>query len=183
MDVMPNGLRRYQQTGRGHFLTWSCYRRRQLLGTARSRDVFLALLEQVRRRYRFVVLGYVVMPEHVHMLVMEPERGNLATVMQVLKQRTARRLLARKRPEQGRFWEEDEHLWQSRYYDFNVWSEKKRVEKLRYMHMNPVRRGLVTSPELWAWSSYRSYALGEPGRVKLNEWPKAEIRVNWKGKG
>ena len=62
---MPGGLRRYQQDKHGHFLTWSCYRRCQMLGTARQRDLFLTLLEQVRRRYRFVVLGYVVMPEHV----------------------------------------------------------------------------------------------------------------------
>src|SRR6478736_1506129 len=82
---MPTGLRRYQQTGRGHFLTWSCYRRLQLLATARRRRVFVSLLESVRRRYRFVVLGYVVMPEHVHLLISEPERETLSTAIQALK--------------------------------------------------------------------------------------------------
>src|SRR3954463_615317 len=127
-SVMPSGLRRYHQSGNGHFLTWSCYRRSARLGTGRQRDVFLSVLEQVRRRYWFVVIGYVVMPEHVHMLITEPERGTVATVMQVLKQRTARRLLPRRRPAQTHLWEEEEHFWQKRYYDFNVWSEKKRVE-------------------------------------------------------
>ena len=181
--VMPGGLRRYHQTGKGHFLTWSCHRRRAVLGTARRRNVFLSVLEQVRRRYRFVVLGYVVMPEHVHMLIMEPERGTVASVMQVLKQRTALRMLGRRRPGQASLWEEEEHFWQKRYYDFNVWSEKKRVEKLNYMHQNPVRRRLVSSPELWAWSSYQAYAFGEPGPVRLNEWPKIKIPVRSREKG
>jgi hypothetical protein len=61
------------------------------------------------------------------------------------------------------------HVWQARFYDFNVWSEHKRVEKLRYMHRNPVKRGLVIEPEQWRWSSYRWYAVGEMGLVKLND--------------
>ena len=89
----------------------------------------------------------------------------------------ARRLLPRRRPGQGRLWEEEEHFWQKRYYDFNVWSGRKFAEKLHYMHMNPVRRGLVDRPELWAWSSYRAYAFGEAGPVKLHDWPKVKIRV------
>ncbi len=63
-----------------------------------------------------------------------------------------------------------ERVWQHRFYDFNVCTEKKRIEKLRYLHRNPVKRGLVASPELWKWSSFRSYALGEPGVVKINDW-------------
>ena len=59
------------------------------------------------------------------------------------------------------------HFWQSRFYDFNVWGEKKRVEKLRYMHRNPVKRGLVDRPDLWVWSSFRFYAYGQQGPVKV----------------
>jgi putative transposase len=51
------------------------------------------------------------------------------------------------------------------------------VEKLRYMHRNPVKEGLVAEPENWEWSSYRSYAFQEEGRVKLNLWPKAVMKV------
>ena len=58
-------------------------------------------------------------------------------------------------------------LWHHRFYDFNVWSERKGVEKLRYMHRNPVKRGLVEAPDLWRWSSFRSYAYQEPGLVKV----------------
>ena len=60
---MPNRLRRYYGAGYSHFITTSCCHRRPLLGTPQNRDLFLAVLEQVRRSYHFVVLGYVVMPE------------------------------------------------------------------------------------------------------------------------
>jgi len=58
---------------------------------------------------------------------------------------------------------------QARFYDFNVWTEKKRIEKLRYIHRNPVARGLVQSPEQWPWSSFRWYSSGEVGPVKIND--------------
>jgi REP element-mobilizing transposase RayT len=86
-------VRRFYGQGDQHFITPSCYRRKPLLGTARARDVLVAVLEQVRRRFRFDVIGFVVMPEHVHLLLGEPEKGNPSRVMQVLKQTVARPLL------------------------------------------------------------------------------------------
>jgi hypothetical protein len=67
--------------------------------------------------------------------------------------------------------------WQRRFYDFNVWTERKRIEKLRYMHRNPVKRGLVLEPEQWRWSSFRSYAYGEAGAVKVNGWEILKMKV------
>jgi putative transposase len=94
---MPAKLHRYHGAGYLHFITTSCYQRRPLLSTPQNRDLFLEVMEQVRRRYRFVVVGYVVMPEHVHLLFSEPERGDPSVVMKVLKQSFARRLLQRLR--------------------------------------------------------------------------------------
>ncbi len=176
---MPKGLKRYYGHDYLHFLTCSCYHRQPWLASPRRRDLFLQILEQVRQRYAFVVIGYVVMPDHIHLLISEPERGTYSTVMQVLKQRYARRVLGSKKrnPEQGELWaEQPQHVWQRRFYDFHVWSERKWVEKLRYMHRNPVKEGLVEEPEQWEWSSYRSYASGEEGRVKINQWGKAVLR-------
>jgi hypothetical protein len=100
--------------------------------------------------------------------------------MPAIKQGFARRVLrqVRRRRQAGQetlFGSEPEHVWQRRFYDFNVWSERKRIEKLRYMHRNPVARGLVESPEHWAWSSFRAYAYGDVGVVKLIEWPAATM--------
>jgi len=68
-------------------------------------------------------------------------------------------------------------FWQARFYDFNVCTPEKRIEKLRYMHRNPVKRGLVTSPELWTWSSFRWYALREPGPVKIEDWSVLKLKM------
>ena len=63
----------------------------------------------------------------------------------------------------------ENRFWQARFYDFNVWTEKKRIEKLRYIHRNPVKRRLVESPEQWRWSSFRWYLSGETGPVRIND--------------
>ncbi len=179
---MARGLKRFYGAGDLHYITFSCYQRRPLLGSAQPRDLFLKVLEQVRRRYHFVVIGYVVMPEHVHLLLSEPQQGTPSTVMQALKLGFARRLLAQQRRRRGPqqlslFEHAPQHIWQARFYDFNVWTERKRIEKLRYMHRNPVKRGLVESPEMWRWSSYRTYAVGEPGSVRVNEWQVLKMKI------
>ena len=169
---MPRGLVRCYGGGHLHFITCSCYHRRPLLNVPARRDLFLTILEQTRVRYRFVVLGYVVMPEHFHLLMSEPQRGTPSTVMQVVKQRFAHRVLS---SEQGHH--EDAHVWQERFYDFNAWTEGKRIEKLRYMHFNPVKRGLVAEPEQWSWSSFRDYYSREQGRVRINDCSVLELRI------
>jgi REP element-mobilizing transposase RayT len=91
---MPKLLKCYYGANDLHYITCSCYKRRPLLNTAPRRDLFLTVLEQVGKRYRLVVLGYVVMPEHFHLLITEPQKGNPSTAMQVLKLGFARRVLA-----------------------------------------------------------------------------------------
>jgi putative transposase len=78
---MPWGLKRYHETEALHFITWSCRDRQPLLGTAEKRDLLLRVLEQMRNRYRFSIVGFVVMPEHVHLLMSEPLVGNVSTVI------------------------------------------------------------------------------------------------------
>jgi putative transposase len=158
---MPWGLKRYQQTRQLHFITFTCYHRAPLLSTGQARSTFASVLETVRQWYGFYVVGYVVMSDHVHLLMSEPERGTLALSLQMVKQMVSRKLRTGKR----------KAFWEARYYDFNVWSERKRVEKLRYLHWNPVTRGQVASPEDWAWSSFRHYATGEDGTVEIeSQW-------------
>ena len=74
---MPSRLRRIYGLRDFDFITCSCYRRQPLLGTRHAREVFLRIFEQVRRKYQFEVVGYVVMPEPFHILIAEPEKGNL----------------------------------------------------------------------------------------------------------
>jgi putative transposase len=156
---MPKGLRRIHG-GNWHFITYSCNRRQQLFSSARRKDLFLRILEEVRAKHSFVVGGYVVMPEHFHLLISEPARGTLSLTMQVLKQRVSRACRKKQRQrQQMNLWATDlpSAFWRRRYYDFNVYSQRKYTEKLLYIHRNPVKRGLVASPELWRWSSFRYY--------------------------
>jgi len=155
---MPDRLQRYQESGDLHFLTFSCQDRRPYLEAISMREAFEHSLEMVRRRYVLRVYGYVIMPEHVHLLVGEPKRSTLEVALQALKTSVSKQGLQRP-------------FWLPRYYDFNVFHQEKRIEKLRYMHRNPVARGLVSRPEDWKWSSFRHYLTGETGVV--------EIESNW----
>ena len=158
---MPRGLVRYHHTGNFHFITFSCFHRLPHLGSAAARDLLENALERTRRSHRFVDAGYVVMPEHVHLLMGEPLKGTIAGVIHALKLSVT--LRRSERP-----------FWQARYYDFNVRTPEKRVEKLRYMHRNPVKRGLVAKPEDWAWSSFLHCATGREGTVEIeSEWTAA----------
>ena len=155
---MPLGLKRYQQTGDFHFITFSCYQRLPFLASPHAKQTFEEILETLRKRHHFYIGGYVLMPEHVHLLLSEPPNIPLASLLRVLKGETSRRLKGKR-----------DQFWQRRYYDFNVFTEDKRVEKLRYMHRNPVVRGLCEKPEDYPWSSFRHWSTGEPGRVEIDD--------------
>ena len=183
---MPWGLTRFHHSGQSHFVTFCCYHRGRLFTTDASRRIFESALERVRRSFRLQVYGYAVMPEHVHLLLSEPQQGSsgdrtvplkpkgglngpplcepqqdtLADMLRSLKQGVSRRLIG-----------EAEHFWQKRYYDFNIRNYPQFVEKLRYIHRNPVKAGLCERPEGWEWSSFRHYASGCEGRVEIeSEW-------------
>ena len=153
---MPSRLKRYQNEGNQHFLTFSCHRRLPYLDNDHSRKVFLDILDVVRRRHQFFLFGYVLMPEQVHLLLSELKVEPLHNTLRVLKGQTSRQLRGSR-----------DRLWQTRYDDFNVRTHRKLVEKLRYIHRNPVARGLVSKPEDWPWSSFRHWATGEAGPVEI----------------
>jgi len=93
-------------------------------------------------------------------LLSEPQQDTLADALKSLKQGVSRRLIG-----------EADHFWQKRYYDFNIRNYPQFVEKLRYIHRNPVKAGLCERPEDWEWSSFRHYATGCEGRVEIeSEW-------------
>jgi putative transposase len=157
---MPWGLERYHQSGQSHFVTFCCYHRQPRFIMPEPKRTFELALERVRRSYDLCIYGYVVMPDHVHLLLSEPEKETLAQALKSLKQGVARRLL-----------ESDQHFWQKRYYDFNVRNHDQFLQKLRYIHRNPVTRGLCETPEDWEWSSFRHYATGTEAIVEIeSEW-------------
>ena len=174
---MPHGLKRYHQSKQSHFITFTCYRRLRHLATPEARDIVVAALEHARGRYRFRVYGFVVMLEHVHLLVSEPDKGMVANAMQSLKIASALRTASSRQFEGRR-----SPLWQKRSYDRNVRGYPEFVEKLRYIHRNPVKRGLCARPEDWKWSSFRHYATGEDCGVEIESQWTADRRNRNAGK-
>ena len=186
---MPRGLRRFHESGQSHFITFSCYRRQPNFANAAVYDLFPRCLEDMRRRFDLRIYGYVVMPEHVHLLLSEPDHGTLAEAIHYLKLSFAKRLRSRS-PTQVSVQKKDANLghrvsqktdanlghqlgsfWQKRYYDRNVRDAREFSVKLRYLHRNPVKRGLVKEPGDWKWSSFRHYAFRENGVVEIeSEW-------------
>lgn len=173
---MPSGLRRYHHSGQSHFLTFSCYHRLPLFHAAVTYDLFLTCLENMRVKFGLCVYGYVVMPEHVHLLVSEPKRETLADAMHYLKLSFSKRLRRNASIEKGPF-------WQARGHDRNVRDAEEFGVKLEYIHQNPVKRGLVTAAEHWKWSSFRHYAFHEVGLVEIeSEWTANEREARITGR-
>ena len=163
--------------GHAHFLTFSCYHHLPLLSRDNCKRIVLGHLNMLSRTHQLGVVGFVVMPDHVHALVRPVQSGQLSTFIQQWKRMTSDAILEflklgtpqdttpfgeRVRDKSGKL-----HIWQKRYYPFNVFTIEKAVEKLEYMHNNPVKAGLVDDPCAWPWSTASHFLKGKPCPVEL----------------
>ena len=164
---------RHYPPGELQFITASTYCRAPLFLSDRFRSVFVEALAATRQKIEFLLIGWVLMPEHFHLLLKPEPADATRQIIKRLKEETARRILEALRENQKYPWcrkmqerlrlppsvhdESHYRVWQRRFYPFNVYSKKKRLEKLDYMHNNPVQRGLVKEPGDWPWSSWRFY--------------------------
>jgi len=178
---------RYFHPGQLQYITASTYHRTPLFASPRFCREFVQVLGELRREMGFLLLGWVLMPDHFHLLIQPEPADSTSRIVQQLKQRTAFRLLAILRQNSQYPWcrrmlsqlrlpasvhsEAEYRVWQRRFYPFNVYSEKKRLEKLNYMHGNPVERHLVSSPDQWPWSSWRFYHLNDASLLKMDRLP------------
>jgi len=155
----------YDDDGDSHFITFSCNGRRKLLNQDRCKRIVISKLESTRGAYDGLCFGFVIMPEHVHVLIRFREKGQLSLFKQEWKRQSSVALVEHftktNNPVLQYVTDSDGHhqMWIPKQHDFNVWSRKKAVEKLEYMHRNPVERGLCEQPEDWPFSSARWYAL------------------------
>src|SRR5437762_1133567 len=171
---MPSSHRKrvksFNTPGDAHELTFSCFRRLPLLSKDRTRVWLIEALDQARRRLDFAVWAYVIMPEHVHVIVW-PRRPSyeIRLIRTALKVPVQRAALAYLRQHAPAFLEEllDEQpngevhyrFWQrGGGYDRNIHEMSTLHRMIEYIHNNPVRRGLVAKPTDWPWSSARYYA-------------------------
>jgi putative transposase len=170
-----------------HYITTSTYRRARLFDSERFKRRFVAAWQDLHEELRFRIIGYVLMPEHFHILLWPSDLANPSEVMQRREERTAKFILRNLRDNRqfawcGRMLDRLElpptvhhharhRVWQRRFYDFNVWREKKIQEKLDYMHNNPVERRLVEKPGDWPWSSWRFYYMEDSSVLAMDRMP------------
>ena len=160
----------YDDERHAQFITFSCYKRRKLLDHDRAKKIVIGTLGSQLATHYGLCIGFVIMPEHVHCLVWFDEPGHLSPFMNHWKDQTSLKIKNLYQRELTQYWstiDETDPAWQARYYPFNVFTEKKLVEKLDYMHLNPVRRGLVSRAVDWKWSSARWYLERKPVGIPI----------------
>jgi len=175
---------RHYSPGQLQFVTTSTYRRVPLFLSERFRRGFVETLRRLRQEMGFLLLGWVLMPEHFHLLLKPEPAEATSLILKRLKEEAATHILQTLREHRQYPWcgkmlaqlrlpptvhdESHYRVWQRRFYPFNVYSEKKRLEKLNYMHNNPVKHGLVKEPGDWPWSSWRFYFLQDGSVLEMD---------------
>ena len=183
---MPR-LKHFYDQNHFHYLTDSTYRRVRIFDSDRFKRKFIQTLNDLRAELGFKVFGYVLMPEHCHLLIWPGAAANPSQIMQKLSERTANFIIRNLRQNLAFPWcqrmlkrfespptvhhHAHYRVWNRRGYDMNIWSEKKRKQKIDYMHNNPVKRGLVAHPGDWPWSSWRFYYLEDSSILAMDRLP------------
>ncbi|MFH0958311.1 MAG: transposase [Pseudomonadota bacterium] len=174
--------KRYNESAHARYLTFGCFRRKHLFSDPVLADLFLKHLDHWRREQRITLLAYVVMPNHVHLLVHEDTDRDLGKSLSILKRQfghEALHYLKEKSQASALELTALDHgkivyrFWQAGGgYDRNVFSDKAIRRAIEYIHNNPVKAGLVGHPEEYAWSSARFWVTGETKPIALDipEW-------------
>jgi putative transposase len=172
-------IRHFNDPGHTHFLTFSCCQRLPFFKSDRTRQWLVEAIAKAREKHEFILLAYVIMPEHVHLLI-QPQGSDydIAAILKAIKQPVARRA--------KRFLEEENPVWLKRLkvksgnrevfrfwqagpgYDRNIRDEKEMSEKLQYIHNNPVKRGLAARGEDWLWSSAGWYLDRRDAKITMD---------------
>jgi REP-associated tyrosine transposase len=171
---MTEGLHRFYGGNDLHFLTFSCYRRRPLFRDPAHCDLFLKILDSGSAALSARGVGICCHAGTRSFVGKRTAAGDVIDRDSSAKGRGCAQYAVFQGEHRGGapvhgIPVHPDRFWQARFYDFNVFTERKRIEKLRYIHRNPVERGLVSSPEQWHWSSFRWYRCGEAGPVRIND--------------
>ena len=153
MGFKPKTCVRYNEPWHAHALTFSCFHKQPLLQTDHAAQLFVDALSAAASRYEMDLWGYVIMPDHVHLLLCpQRETYDISRVLFAIK-----RPMSYRAKDAGLF--EGKHFWQpGGGYDRNLWKARTIHKELGDMHENPVRRGLCEQAEDWRYSSAGYYA-------------------------
>ena len=160
-------LRHYDNLGTVRFVTFSTYHRKSILTKDTTRRIVIDHIDGIRRTYSLKLLGYVLMPDHVHVVIYPPDGLELGRIIGEMKSRSARAIFLG-HPSSNP--ETKKAFWQKRCYDHNCRTPETAREKINYCHINPVRRGLVAEPGDWRWSSYNWYMGNRDVPIEMDEF-------------
>jgi len=171
--------KRYDIDGDAHHLTFSCYRGIPLLSKERSCRWLLQALQLGREKEQFHLWAYVIMPEHVHLLLWPKKDATISEILTTLKQSVSKRAVLWIKQNAPQFLPRLEdtqpngkrsyRFWQrGGGYDRNLRSVADIHEKIEYIHANPVRRGLVATPDAWQWSSCLAWQTGRDEPITID---------------
>jgi len=177
---LKRSLPKYHDPGFPHFVTSVVEGRAPIFRDGGNAQVVLEMLGFYRVRYGFRLLGYVVMPEHLHAVILPSSHATISVIMREVKKRSSQRFLSDWKRDQRegflsqfrserRDGEISYRVWQEGFYDFNIKGRDTLREKLVYMHNNPVVKGLVVRPEDYSYSSAGCYAKDEPGLLPVDK--------------
>lgn len=193
---MGSNLVRYDEAGHVHFWSISCRRGLTFFHDDGIKAVAISGLRLLQERFGVCLMGYVIMPEHVHVVLYPHGRGEsepiaISRLLQGFKQHVGyygKRRLQHVLRQNGRLWSDPlnewatgglagRSLWNTRGYDFNIHREDTLLEKLDYCHKNPITRGLVGRADQWPWSSYRYYEMSDRSVLAM-DWDGA-CPIEW----
>ena len=147
-------LKHYDNLGTARFVTFCCYLQKKFLTELKATELLIKHIAAARSKYGFKLLGYVIMPEHVHLVMLPADGSKLGLIIREIKSKMAREYFALTMKSISGI----KVFWQRRCYDHNCRSAGSTIEKINYCHNNPVKRGLVTDAGDYLWSSYNWYA-------------------------
>ena len=171
--------KRYDNPNDAHCLTFTCFGRKPLLADATIAAMFCDVLDAARRKEPFHLWAYVLMPEHVHLVVWPQPASTISRILRFIKRPMTDKAIVWARKENPELLlrmrrcrssgNTSHHFWLAGGgYDRNLRSVSDVHEKIHYIHRNPVRRGLVARPEDWPWSSYRAWRKGVEHPVPID---------------
>jgi putative transposase len=170
-------LRHFDQPNTARFITISCFRRFRIFDSRQSIEIFLEELDYLRESIGIKILGYVIMPEHLHIVLWPSTPVGLGFLIGQAKGRAAVKILSAwgepipieldASHRKGRKYQ----VFERRCYDHNCRNRDVIMEKIIYCHRNPVTRGLVISSDEWPWSSYRWYQGERDVPLVIDEFP------------
>jgi putative transposase len=153
-----------------HFVTFSTYQRRRFLDPERTRSIVVEVLQSCLQNHGASCQAFVVMPDHVHAIITTATDASISTFMLAWKKTSSYRIKQFYRQELENYHSlcpEGCPIWQAKFYDFNLESEKKYLEKIEYIHNNPAVAGIAPTFVEWKWSSARFYELREEVGVTI----------------